>query len=50
MSATSDYEENDFEDDFDDELDEFDEDQIVRPKLSANVLNVLYACKNSLPV
>jgi len=26
MSATSDYEENDFEDDFDDELDEFDED------------------------
>lgn len=50
MSA-SDYEDNDFEDDFDDNLDEFDdiEDQMFNPKLSANFVNVLQACRNSLP-
>lgn len=52
MSEMSDFEENEFEDDFDDNLDEFEEieDQIVSPKLSAKELNVLYACRNSLPV
>ena len=45
MSAESDLE-NDFEDDFDDTEDEEIEDedfQMVKPKLSANLLNVLYA-------
>ena len=39
-SNPSDFEDNDFEDDFDDDdFEEFD-DQIVKPKLSANLLNV----------
>ena len=39
---SSEYEDTDFQDDFDDDLDEFEEneDQIVKPKLSAKVENV----------
>ncbi len=40
-NPSSEYEDTDFQDDFDDDLDEFEtEDYIVRPKLSANVVNV----------
>ena len=40
--SSADYEDTDFEDDFDDNLDEFDEtsDQILNPKLSAKFVNV----------
>ncbi len=42
MSEPSDYEDTDFEDDFDDELDEFEEivDYIVNPNVFAKELNV----------
>ena len=52
LSKPSEYEDTEFEDEFDDDSDEFEEteDQMVRPKLVANPLNVWYACKNSLPV
>ncbi len=52
LSKPSEYEDTEFEDDFEDDSDEFEEteDQMVRPKLVANPLNVWYACKNSLPV
>ncbi len=51
LSGSSEYEDTEFEDDFDD-LDEFEEieDQIANPKLVAKPLNVWQASKNSLPV
>ena len=41
-NQSSEYEDTDFEDDFDDDKDEFEEteDQIVKPKLSAKDVNV----------
>jgi hypothetical protein len=42
MSNQSEYENTDFQDDFDDDSDEFEEteNQIVKPKLSAKLVNV----------
>ena len=38
--SSDDYQDTDFEDDFDDELDELDEDQMLNPKLSAKLVNL----------